>query len=271
MNSNKKKFWTISEIDATGVRGPHEIELRNISKAKHHYFIEIDQKLLLKVVREDLGAKLENIGLNEDWTITIAMFPHVNIHLIYTYFGKEFGGDIEAEFKFLFSGMHANMVPGEDSATFIDIIMDLLERKIKEEEPFEEKYNKKTELMEKVLAQRGKPFSLLIEEDREKLSEFIGAKVWQTSNGWKVKRELFPRIFTEIIWDKQNGLDISFNGENLPKKIDNYHTELLGIFTINHILRYITLQNQDKDLPDICYMMFSRYYTKIKNWIHRTR
>ena len=270
MANNKKKFWTISEIDATGVRGPHEIELRNMSNAKYHHFINIDREKLLKIVKEDLGGIVENIGLNEDWTITIEMFPQVLIHLIYSYFGDEFG-DIEAEFKFLFSGEHANMVPGEDTATFIDIIVDFLERRIKEEEPFEKNYEKKTELMEKVLIQRAKPFLLLDEKDLEKLAEFIGAKAWKTKNGWRIKREFFPKIFTEITWDDQNGLDISFFGDNLSKNISSYHVEFIGIFTINHILRYITIHNQDKDLPDICYMMFSRYYTKGKNWTHRTR
>jgi len=269
--NNKKKFWTISEIDAIGVRGPHEIELKNISTAKYHHFINIDQEKLLKIVEEDLGAKIENIGLNEDLTITIEMFPQVIVHLVYSYFGDEFGDDIEAEFKFLFSGEHANMVPGEDSATFIGIIMDFLERRIKEEEPFGKNYEKKSELMEKVLIQRANPFSFLVEEDLEKLAKFIGAKVWKTKNGWRIKREFFPKIFTEITWDDQNRLEISFFGDNLSKSLSSYHVELIGIFTINHILRYITIRNEEKDLPDICYMMFSRHYTKVKNWTHRTR
>ena len=69
MVNNKKKFWTISEIDATGVRGPHEIELKNISNAKYHHFINIDREKLLKIVKEDLGAKIENMGLNEEFKI----------------------------------------------------------------------------------------------------------------------------------------------------------------------------------------------------------
>ncbi|MFX1496639.1 MAG: hypothetical protein ACFFBH_03845 [Promethearchaeota archaeon] len=271
MEDTKKKFWTIGEIDATGVRGPHEVELRNISIAKNHHFINLDRQKLLNIVKKDLGAKIENLGLEEDWTITIEMFPQVNIHLIFNYFGNEFGGEIEAEFKFLFSGKHVMMIPGEDTATFIDIIIDFLERRIKEEKPFEKKYDEKTDLIQKVLSQRAEPFSLLDENDRESLEKFIGARVWQTTNGWKIKREAFPEIFIEITFDKQNGLDISFSGRNLSKNIDSYHVELIGIFTINHILRYITIQNKDEELPDICFMMFSRYYTKIKDWIHRTR
>ena len=266
----KKKFWTISEIDAL-MRSPHEMELKNISNAKYQHFINIDSVRLSKIVKEDLGAKLETLSLHEDWTITIEMFPQVIIHLLYSYFGDEFGDDIEAEFKFLFSGEHANMVPGEDSATFIDIIINFLERRIKEEEPFEKNYEKKSELMEKVLIQRAKPFSLLVEKDLEKLAEFTGAKVWKNKKRWRIKREFFPKIFTEITWDDQNRLDISFFGDNLSKNISSYHVELIGIFTINHILRYITIRNEEKDLPDICYMMFSRHYTKVKNWTHRTR
>ena len=72
----------------------------------------------------------------------------------------------------------------------------------------------------------------------------------------------------ELSWSTKDGLDILFKGKNL-KDISSYHVEFLGIFVINHILRYITLQNEDEDLPDICYIMFSRLFTKKKNWDHR--
>jgi len=263
-----RKFWTVGEIDATGVRGPHEMELQNISNAKHTLFIDLGKEKLAKLVKDELGGLIENIGLNEDWTLTIEMFPEVNIHFVYSYFGDEFGGDPVAEFKFLFSGKHATWVPGEDSATYIDIIMDLIERKLKNEEPFEQKYIK-TELMNKVLLQRNQPFALLVEDDKNLLSEFLGAKVWRTTNGWKIKKELLPDIYAELTWHEENGLDINFSGDKLRSNIGNYHVEFLGIFLINHVLRYITLHNLDKNLADICYIMFSRMYTKEKNWTHR--
>jgi len=81
---------------------------------------------------------------------------------------------------------------------------------------------------------------------------------------------MFPKILTEIKYHDQKGLDISYSGDNL-ERVGSYHIEFLGIFTINHILRFITVNNLDKDLPDICYIMFSRHYTKLKNWQHRTR
>ena len=265
-----REIWTIGQIDATGVRGPHEKELEDVSNAKFSLFTKIDMDKLVQIVKDYLGGKIENIGFNEDWTISVEMFPEVNIHISYSYFGDEFGDGIEAEFKFYFSGKHVTWVPGEDSATFIDIIFDFLERLLKNKEPFEKEYQKKTELMEKVLEQRVEPFNYLKDEDKDKLAEFIGAKIWRTTQGWRIKREFFPEFFIELIWDKESGLDISFSGENLSK-MSSYHAEFIGIFLINHVLRYITIQNQDKTLPDICYIMFSRMYTKEKNWEHRTR
>jgi hypothetical protein len=269
---SKSKFWTVGQIDATGVRGPHEKELEDISKVKYPLFINLDKDILKKIVYNELGAKIENIGFNEDWTISIEMFPKVNIHLAYSYFGDEFGDGIEAEFKFYFSGEHVYWVPGEDSATFIDIVMDFIERKIKGQQPFEKNYNTKTELMENVLRQRSEPFKLLKDQDKEELSSFVGAEVWKVANSWHIKKEFFPQIFIEIIWNDESGLDIKFSGENLSNKIDSYHMEFIGIFLINHILRFITITNLDKKLPDICYIMFSRYYTKnIGHWDHRLR
>ncbi len=271
MVAPKKTFMTVGQIDATGVRGPHEKELEEISKAKHSLFINIDKNRLEKIAREDLGCKLENIGFNEDWTLTVEMFPEINVHMTFTYFGDEFGGGPQAEFRFYFSGERVFWVPGEDSATYIDILMEFLERKLKKQEPFEKNYDRKTDLMKKVLVQRSEPFKLLKEADKDELAKFLGAKVWKTTNGWRIKKELFPSIFTEIVWENQSGLDIIFSGDNLSKNISSYHGELVGIFAINHVLRYITWKNSEKALPDICYMMFSRMYSKQKDWDHKRK
>lgn len=258
----KKNYMTVGQIDATGVRGPHEKELEDISAAKYPIFVNLKHEDLKIIVEEDIGGSLENIGFNEDWTISIEMFPEVNIHMAYSFYGDEFGDGIEAEFKYYFSGERVWWVPGEDSATFIDIVMDFLVRMIKNEEPFERDYSQKTELMQKVLVQRSDPFKFLRKNDIKPLSEFIGGDVTRTNEKWIVKREAFPNIFIEITWQEEKGLDISFSGENLSKNLGSYHIELVGIFTINHVLRYISTTYPDADLPDICLMMFSRYYTK---------
>jgi hypothetical protein len=148
--------------------------------------------------------------------------------------------------------------------------MDFIERQLKDKEPFEKNYNKKSDLMNKVLVQRSEPFKFLKKTDKNGLAEFIGAKVWETTNGWRIKKEFFPEMFAEIIWNQEEGLDIKFSGEKLSN-MSSYHGELIGIFIINHILRYITIQNEDESLPDICHIMFSRMFTKQKGWEHRTR
>ncbi|UCC18939.1 MAG: hypothetical protein JSV62_12635 [Promethearchaeota archaeon] len=219
----KRKFWTVGQIDATGVRGPHEKELEDISKMKYHLFVNLDMDMLKDIVTNQLGGKIENIGFSEDWTISIEFFPEVNIHMVYSYFGDEFGDGIEAEFKFYFSGNRSFWVPGEDSATFVDIIMDLIERKIKGQKPFEQNYDVKTELMETVLKQRSEPFKFLKGIDRGNLASFLGAEVWKTDTGWRIKKEIFPKIFIEILYTEKNGIDIRFSGANLSKNIDSYH------------------------------------------------
>ena len=265
--ARKSKYMTIGQIDATGVRGPHEKELEDISEAKHHVFIDLKNDILNDIVDNDLGAIIENIGFDEDWTISIEFFPEVNVHMSYTYYGDEFGDGIEAGLKFYFSGERVYWVPGEDIATYIDIIMDFIERRIEKKDPFESDFREKSELMEKVLVQRESPFKLLKENDKAELDAFLGSKVWFTVNGWRFKREFFPEFYIEITWDKEKGLDIAYSGNNLHK-MNNYHAEFIGIFFINHILRFITVKNEDEKLPEICYIMFSRFYSKLKNWDH---
>ena len=270
MDKQKLKLWTVGQIDATGVRGPHEVELENISKNKYSLFVDLKRDTLEKAVIKELGGKFQDLGMDEDWTLSIELFPEVVIHISYTYYGNEFGDETEAEIKFFFSGDHSYWVPGEDTATYIDIVIDFIERLLKEKEPFEKTYDKKTDLMKKVLIQRSEPFNYLTNDDKDDLAEFIGAKVWKTGSGWRIKKEFFPQMFVEIIWIENEGLDIKFSGEKLTN-IGSYHAELIGIFIINHVLRYITIKNEDKPLPDICHIMFSRMFTKQKGWEHRTR
>ena len=268
MVDDKRKFWTVGQIDGTGITGPHVKELEDVSKAKHRLFVDINMETLKKIISEDIGGKIENLGFNEDWTITLEMFPEVNIHLAFTYFGDEFGDGVTAEFKCYFSGKRAHLIPGEDSITYVDIIFDFMQRMIQNREPFEQSYDKKSDLMKKVLIQRTEPFSLLKENDINDLATFLDAIVWKTAEKWQIKKEVFPGVFVELEIDEYFNLDINYSGKALSKKIGSYHIEFLGIFLINHILRYITLNNLDKELPDICYIMFSRYYTKLNDWKH---
>ena len=131
----RSKFWTIGQIDATGVKGPHEKEFEDISNANYSLFTDIDTIKLKKIITEDIGGKIENIGFGEDWTITLEIFPEVIINLAYSYFGDEFGDGITAEFKCFFSGERVTLVPGEDRIIYIDIIFNFMERMIKIKNP----------------------------------------------------------------------------------------------------------------------------------------
>jgi len=143
-----------------------------------------------------------------------------------------------------------------------------MERMIQNREPFEQSYDKKSELMQKVLIQRTEPFNLLKDSDVNDLAVFLGAIVWKTADKWQITKEVFPGISIELTYDARKKLNIAYTGEVLSKKVGSYHMEFLGIFLINHILRYITLHNLDKELPNICYIMFSRMFTKEKEWEH---
>ncbi len=101
------------------------------------------------------------------------------------------------------------------------------------------------------------------------MAEFIGGAVSLSENLWTFKKEVFLEVFIEVKYDMgEEELDLSYSGESL-EKIGSYHIELIAIFLINHIIRYITMANQDKELHDICYMMFSRLLTKEKDWVYR--
>ena len=262
------KYLTIGQIDATGIKGPHEKELEDIVRNKITIFKNLDINKLSGFVNKNLGGKIKNIGLDEDWTITLRLFPEVNINILYFYYGNEFD-DINAELKVLFSGERAYWIPGEDLATYIEIIMYFLERNIKNKGTVDQEYNEKSDLLLKAFEQRKSLFKFLEKENIIELKSFLGADIKKSNTEWKFKKEIFLEIFIKIIFSiNEDKLDISYSGKNL-KKIEKYHIELIVIFIINHILRFVTINNQGKELPNICYMMFSRLFTKEKGWDYR--
>ena len=268
MSEKKGKFITIGQIDMTGVIGPHEKELRAILKKKIKHFKEPSYTMIKNIVEKDIGGTLDNIGFNEDWTMTLKLFPEVNIHILYFYYGDEFS-DIYAELKILLSGKRAYLIPGEDLATYIEIIIQFFKKNSKNKETMDQDYNKKSDLLLKAFEQRKSPFKFLEEENILELKKFLGADIKKNSTEWRFKKEIFPEIFIEILYSiNDDKLDISYSGRN-QKKIDRYHIELIAIFIINHILRFISIKNQEKKLPNIAYMMFSRLFSKEKEWNYR--
>jgi hypothetical protein len=66
----QRKLWKIGQIDVIGIRGPHEKELLEISNTKYPLFKELAIDKLRDFVVNDIGGKMDNIGLGENWTIT---------------------------------------------------------------------------------------------------------------------------------------------------------------------------------------------------------
>ncbi|MBS7248734.1 MAG: hypothetical protein QXW47_03070 [Candidatus Jordarchaeales archaeon] len=261
------RFLVVSQIDAT-VGSPHQRELEEFSASKFPLFRDFGLERVRGVVCGELGGRFEGLGLGEDWSFTLEFFPEVNVHVLYFYYGDEFG-DVEGELKFLFSGERAYWVPGEDLVTFTGIALNFLEAKLVGREPADRSYGEKSGLMVKILEERREPFRLLRAEDAEGLGRFVGAEVLRNGSEWRIKREVFPQVFVEVLYSRDM-LDVSYSGRNLPS-VGSYQLELLATFLINHIIRFITVENHGKvKLPSICYKMFSRMFTKEKGWSHHT-
>ncbi|MBN1214779.1 MAG: hypothetical protein JXA99_04985 [Candidatus Lokiarchaeota archaeon] len=262
------KYYTIGQIDTIGTESPHQKELKDISLRKSPLFKNLDKKLISKISLEKIGGYFSKIGMEEDWTITLKFFPEVNIHISYFYYGDEFG-DIESELKYLFSGERCTWIPGEDLATYISIVMNMIENQIKNIKPGKKNYNKKSELLLKIIKQRLSLFKLLKDIDQKEVEYFLGATIVKNHDSWTIIKEIFPEINVEIIYFiKEDNIDVQYSGKNL-ENIDMYHIELIAIFIINHILRFTVIKNQEKKLPNIAYMMFSRLFSKEKGWNYR--
>ncbi len=263
------RFYVVGQIDATGSGSPHHEELRELGASKFPLFRDLGLDGVRDVFCRWLGARLESLGLGEDWAATLEFFPEACVHVLYYYYGDEFG-DVEGELRFLFSGGRVYWIPGEDLATFISIALGFAEERVKGVEPSDWGFTGKSELMVKILEERKEPFRLLKAGDADALRDFLGAEVSKSGSLWRIKREVFPRVSVELMYDEDAGrLDASYSGEN-ASKVGRYRLELLATLTINHAIRYIAVKNQGKTtLPHICYKMFSRMFTKEKGWSHR--
>ncbi|MEM1658311.1 MAG: hypothetical protein QXK94_04670 [Candidatus Jordarchaeales archaeon] len=261
----KPRFLVVGQIDGV-VGSPHQRELEEFSAAMFPLFKDFGLERVRGVVCEALGGRFESLGLGEDWAFTLEFFPEVNVHVLYFYYGDEFG-DVEGELKFLFSGERAYWVPGEDLVTFTSIALNLLAAKLTGRESVDKGYGGKSSLMVKILEERREPFRLLKAEDSEKLGRFTGAEVLKSGSEWRVKREFFPQVFVEALYNGEV-LDVSYSGRNLSS-VGSYQLELLATFLINHVIRFITAENYGRvELPAICYKMFSRMFTRKKGWSH---
>ena len=105
MSEKKSKYLTVREIDGrSGIHSPHGGELKIIEKGILEIFEKNEIEIIKLIVEIRLQGKVENINFDEDYAITLELFPEVKIHILYNNYDKE---DDEAlsgsELKFFFS------------------------------------------------------------------------------------------------------------------------------------------------------------------------
>ena len=257
-----KELYSINEIDGvTSISSPHKKELKEIGRRKANTFRTLTEEQLKNVTKNIIGGTLENIGLNEDWTLTKFLFPYVKIHTIYFYYGDEFGSNEIDQLKFLFSDKRVRWIPGEDLANFIDIIMNYAERIIINKEPFKSAKENQSEMLKNAIEERSPSFYFIINEDIPNIAEFIGGTFVKNKDYWELNKEIFPEITIRIKYTENHELMPLIFGEK-SNMLENYEKDILKILTINHILRYITIKYDERDLPEICKKMFASGYLK---------
>ena len=106
------------------------------------------------------------------------------------------------------------------------------------------------------------PFIHLRAEDLKNLASFVGGQLTHNKRSWELSKTFFEGFTIIINYSKEpNKLDIKYTGENITK-INNYARDQLGIFIINHCLRFISVTYPDKKMPKVVGQMFSYSYLK---------
>lgn len=245
---------TINEIEnVKSVSSPHEKELKN--------FGEKWSKRLRKFSKDDVDricglliCQRDSLGMDEEWSITKEFYPEVRTHILYHFYGEEFSeiGEEDAV-RFLFSGDRVKNVTGEDLAGMVEVLLNFIERFLKGESP---RGGSDWKMKSKHFESREKPFKFLKRNDLKKmkeLSDFLGSTHKKTDTGVTFHKEIFKGVEAKIVLGKDFNID--FSGDNLDK-LTEHDLDFLSVFLINHIIRFIAIKNEEKDLPNICRKVF---------------
>lgn len=255
MDEKIVKFYSISEIDSMkGIKTPHDADLKDLSKKKLPVFRSISNQEIRRIA-EKIGARLEHLGKDEEWAITKSYFLEVNIHILYQFYGKEFGDDEEDEIQFLYSGERVFWISGEDLVHFSEITIDLLEL-ILNASKFPQTFSgKRSNLLDFALKERYLPFTRISSMQLKDIANFIGGNL---TNNNIISHNPFPDLKISIEITSQE-LKPVIEG-NFLEIIPVYDAERLLIMIVNHCLRYIKSIIKD---CQICNAMFSGLYKKM--------
>ena len=264
MSEKKRRFVTAQEIDGmTAIKSPHAHELESLGKAKVDIFLKNKKRRIKILVENNLNGRVENLGFGEDYTVTFEFFPEVMIHLLfYNYEDEEDLAMGEAEIKVLFSGERVMWVPTEDSVSLLESTLEYLENLLSINPEIYGLSGEKSELLKTAITQREEPFKYLKSEHLNDLAIFVGGNITQNSMSWTLSKTYFKGITVSAIYNlKNHQLDLGYEGENLIR-FNNYARDQLGIFLLNHCLRFIAVTYPTIKMPNIVKQTFSYSYIK---------
>ncbi len=264
MSEKKKKYVTAQEVDGfKGIKSPHARELEELGKSNVNLFVSHKKRQIKILVENQLKGQIEDLGLDEDYTVTFEFFPEVRAHLLFYNYEEEedeaFGG---SEIKFLYSGDRAKWVPTEDSIGLIESALHFLENLLQVTPEVHGLSGKKTDLLEMAIEQRKEPFYYLNLKHLDDLAGFVGGSAEQKGDSWELTKSYFEGVTVGLIYNPhEKSLDLTYEGENLIG-IDNYARDQLGIFLMNHCLRFIRVTYPETQMPQIVKQAFSFSYIK---------
>jgi hypothetical protein len=126
MGLKDKKLIGLQEIE--GAVSPHRKQIDMALKARKEaleYVTDVSK------LAEFIGGKVESLGMGEDWAISKAVFPGVEIFFIYNRADDEF----QSNFKVLFSGGRIKLMKGEDLAGFVILYVTHMLRYVRDSNP----------------------------------------------------------------------------------------------------------------------------------------
>jgi len=268
----RKRFILANEIDGyKGIKSPHARELEEFGREKVDILLNNSAEKISMLVKNRLKGKIENIGIGEDYTITLTFFPEVNVHM--AFFNYEDEEDIEifgdAEIRFLFSGERASWVPTEDLNGYIEAVFWYMESILSEKREIYEISDEKSKLLKDAIEQRKAPFSVLTNDKLKDLADFIGGTVEIEENKWIFTKSFFQGVIYKLIYDPElKNLDIKIGGKNAIY-LNNYARDQLAIHMMNHSLRFLSITYPDVKFPKIVGQTFS--YSYLKRYIENTK
>jgi hypothetical protein len=260
----KGKYITAREIDGrAGIKTPHEHELEELGKVKLKIFLENKYRRIKILVENNLQGIVENIDFNENYTLTFEFFPEVKAHVLFFNYEDEedeaLGG---SELKFLFSGARVQWIPSEDLISLLDAHFEYLEILLSDQQENYPIPSEKTELLKTSLQQRTEPFASLEMDHLGDLATFVGGRMKQNTSSWQLTKTFLPGIDVVVSYDlTTNRLDVTYEGES-KIKINNYLRDQLGIFLLNHCLRFLAISYSKVKKLKIVSQTFSYSYLK---------